>query len=222
MRCKIDSGSTCRRCQRLGLPCIFVPRANAPALLVPASLPLSAYQPPDVINDVLQRVKTIEDHLGLNSSPSQSNLGIEANIDEPMEPWHDDEPLDKLWEVSAIIERCAVGHRDAPLWKRSIIRHLWKTCEHSSTCYSYRTMCILTNVTSQIPQQDARATFFSESAKVLIPWSCAFGRHALLLERPRRSGLRLSCRWLLQRSMLCNRTAQHPGERGQFAAHTVS
>ncbi|KAG6019695.1 hypothetical protein E4U40_006759 [Claviceps sp. LM458 group G5] len=127
MRCKIDSGSTCRRCQRLGLPCIFVPRANAPALLVPASLPLSAYQPHDVMNDVLQRVKTIEDHLGLNSPPSQSNLGLEANIDEPMEPWHDDEPLDKLWEVSAIIERCAVGHRDAPLWKRSIIRHLWKT-----------------------------------------------------------------------------------------------
>ncbi|KAG5952883.1 hypothetical protein E4U53_007643 [Claviceps sorghi] len=127
MKCRIDAGSTCRRCQRAGLPCIFVPRANASALLVPASLPLSGYQSPDVTSDILQRVKAIEDHLGLNSSPSHSHPGLEAKADEPVEPWHDDEPLDKLWEVSAIIERCSLGHRDPSLWKRSNIRHLWKT-----------------------------------------------------------------------------------------------
>lgn len=137
MKCRIDTGDTCRRCQRAGLPCIFVPRANASALMVPASFPLSGYQSPDVTRDILLRVKAIEDHLGLNlgsNDGTPSYLGQqEAKREDAVEPWHDDEPLDKLWEVSAVLERCSPGSPDAALWKRSTIRHLWKTCGHSSS-----------------------------------------------------------------------------------------
>ncbi|GAB0137605.1 NuA4 histone acetyltransferase subunit [Epichloe bromicola] len=98
--------------------------------MVPASLPLSGYQSPDVTRDILLRVKAIEDHLGLNlgsNDGTPSYLGQEAKREDAVEPWHDDEPLDKLWEVSAVLERCFPGSPDAALWKRSTIRHLWKT-----------------------------------------------------------------------------------------------
>lgn len=65
MKCRIDSGNTCRRCERAGLPCIFVPRANASAFMVPASMPLAEMASYDVTRDILRRVKIIEDHLGL-------------------------------------------------------------------------------------------------------------------------------------------------------------
>ncbi|OAQ65529.1 fungal transcriptional regulatory protein [Pochonia chlamydosporia 170] len=93
--------------------------------MVPASLPLGELQSSDVTRDLLQRVKAIEDHLGLSSVPKQ--VSQEPKVGEIVEPWYDDEPLDKLWEASAVLERCVPGPRDGPHWRRSNIRHLWKT-----------------------------------------------------------------------------------------------
>lgn len=130
MKCRIDSGNTCRRCDRAGLPCIFVPRANASAFMVPASLPLAEMASYDVTRDILRRVKTIEEHLGLHND----NKGTEAQarvsyLSEPI-----DRDIEKessaswsLLRTTACLERCAPGLHNPALWKRDTVSHLFQT-----------------------------------------------------------------------------------------------
>ncbi len=130
MKCRIDSGNTCRRCDRAGLPCIFIPRANASAFMVPASLPLAEMASYDVTRDILRRVKAIEDHLGLHEDVKST----EAHSAAP----YTGEPIDKnsaddlagpwsLWRSTACLERCAPTSHDPALWKKSTVRHLFQT-----------------------------------------------------------------------------------------------
>jgi hypothetical protein len=93
--------------------------------MVPASLPLAELPSSDVTRDLMQRVKAIEDHLGLTSVPKPANQGPKAG--DIAEPWYDDEPLDKLWEASAVLERCVPNSREGLHWRRSHVRHLWNT-----------------------------------------------------------------------------------------------
>lgn len=93
--------------------------------MVPASLPLAELPSSDVTRDLLERVRAIEDHLGLTCAPKQ--IDQDPKVGDIVEPWYDDEPLDKLWEASVVLERCVPGPRDGAHWRRSNIRHLWKT-----------------------------------------------------------------------------------------------
>ncbi|OAA53350.1 Zn(2)-C6 fungal-type DNA-binding domain protein [Cordyceps fumosorosea ARSEF 2679] len=137
MKCRIDSGSTCRRCERAGLPCIFVPRANASAFMVPASMPLAEMASYDVTRDILRRVKVIEEHLGL---PVTGRVLDEAEVKPaPTPSTTQDAPvllpdmsasgshLQHLWDAVAKLERCTAGPRDAAIWDRNTIQYLWQT-----------------------------------------------------------------------------------------------
>ncbi|EGX88272.1 Fungal transcriptional regulatory protein [Cordyceps militaris CM01] len=135
MKCRMDAaGSTCRRCERAGLPCIFVPRANASAFMVPASMPLAEMASYDVTRDILRRVKIIEDHLGL----AVSGRVDDAEARSILTPTTQDAPVlpdsagdahhrQHLWDAAASLERCMSGPRDAALWDRGVIQYLWQT-----------------------------------------------------------------------------------------------
>ncbi|KAJ3496928.1 hypothetical protein NLG97_g2298 [Lecanicillium saksenae] len=133
MKCRIDSGNTCRRCERAGLPCIFVPRANASAFMVPASMPLAEMASYDVTRDILRRVKIIEDHLGLPSSGKADEVEAKPVItpvshDAPVQAENSgDGQLQHLWDAVASLERCTTGPRDTVLWNQNIIQYLWQT-----------------------------------------------------------------------------------------------
>ncbi|PMB63598.1 hypothetical protein BM221_010579 [Beauveria bassiana] len=140
MKCRIDSGSTCRRCERAGLPCIFVPRANASAVMVPASMPLAEMASYDVTRDILRRVKVIEDHLGLAGAERADELSAKPLLATPMSQDAPVQPdsagegqLQRLWDAVASLERCTTGPRDAVLWNKNIIRYLWQTYEGFSS-----------------------------------------------------------------------------------------
>ncbi|KAM3553420.1 hypothetical protein MY1884_006682 [Beauveria asiatica] len=135
MKCRIDSGSTCRRCERAGLPCIFVPRANASAVMMPASMPLAEMASYDVTRDILRRVKAIEDHLGLAAAERPDELisakpllATPTSQDAPLASDSSGEgQIQRLWDAVASLERCTTGPRDPVLWDKNIIRYLWQT-----------------------------------------------------------------------------------------------
>ena len=122
MKCRIDTGTTCRRCQRAGLPCIFVPRANASAVLAPSSLPLTEVPSLDAVTDIMRRVQLIEDHLGLSSTESQSQEKGTFTIDSQTY----DESLGHIWKPLGCLDRCAPAPRQEILWRRSTIKYLWE------------------------------------------------------------------------------------------------
>lgn len=64
MKCKLDDDTTCRRCRRTGLPCIFVPRANA---ATNPPLPPLISRPQETSNSILQRLGYIENLLGIRT-----------------------------------------------------------------------------------------------------------------------------------------------------------
>lgn len=122
MKCRIESNNTCRRCQRAGLPCIFVPRANASAPLVPASMPTGEVSA-QLTRDMLRRLKVIEEHLGLPAAgygeSEPMSVGTVESLDE-------DDPLNHLWKAAASIERCSPTGQDSQLWRRSTVKELWQ------------------------------------------------------------------------------------------------
>ncbi|UNI22264.1 hypothetical protein JDV02_008167 [Purpureocillium takamizusanense] len=127
MKCRLDNGTTCRRCQRAGLPCIFVPRANASAFMVPASLPLAELTgSSEVTKDLLRRVQAIEDHLGLPVTEIGQRISHEVASDKSHSN-DQDVAFASLWEAVACLERCTPGPRDAALWSRSRVKYLWQT-----------------------------------------------------------------------------------------------
>lgn len=132
MKCRMDSGNTCRRCERAGLPCIFVPRANASAFMVPASMPLAEMASYDVTRDILRRVKIIEDHLGLATAGKTEDVDAKSaatpSEEPPAEPdTPGDGQLQHIWDAVASLERCTTGHRDPVLWNKGIIKYLWQS-----------------------------------------------------------------------------------------------
>ncbi|KAH6616250.1 fungal transcriptional regulatory protein [Boeremia exigua] len=131
MKCKMDHGDTCRRCRRAGLPCIFVPRANAAgpwktnsntdAFLMYDTLP------GDLGLHLLQRVKAIEDHLGISD-----NLGSAHEAEGVLEQGdsasgEDGATFKPLWQAAATLEKGSIGPHNPQLWERPMLKSLFLT-----------------------------------------------------------------------------------------------
>ncbi|KAH7120221.1 hypothetical protein B0J13DRAFT_512709 [Dactylonectria estremocensis] len=126
MKCRIDSGSICRRCRRSGHPCIFVPRSNASVPFVLETLPLTDPTHIEFNSEVLRRLQTIEEYLGLSiSKPEEAEPTYEIDIatDESQE---EDSSLTSLWEAVRCLERISPGSIDTSIWRRSTIKQLWQ------------------------------------------------------------------------------------------------
>jgi hypothetical protein len=130
MKCRIDSGNTCRRCERAGLPCIFVPRANASAFMVPASLPLAEMASYDVTRDILRRVKAIEDHIGIHDTEKASAAPPAAECAiEVLDKVRVKDGTWSLWKTLASLEDCAMSSHNRALWTKSTVENLFQTCD---------------------------------------------------------------------------------------------
>ncbi|PWY81640.1 hypothetical protein BO94DRAFT_558070 [Aspergillus sclerotioniger CBS 115572] len=118
MKCVIESNDTCRRCRRSGLPCIFVPRANA------ATLPdgIMATRDGDFKDDVLRRLRIIEDRLGL-SGASRPAVESPPSHNEDISP--DFSGLGALWDAVVILERTAPSWIPGSVWRKSTVKGLW-------------------------------------------------------------------------------------------------
>ena len=124
MKCRIDHGNTCRRCHRSGVPCVFVPRANAAGL--PVSLSLLDPSQAEINKTVLRRLKLLEDYLGLPAGDDY------PDVDPSLAPLDDDDmdspaegPLGALWSASAALEKISPRSVDAVVWRKGTVRQLW-------------------------------------------------------------------------------------------------
>jgi hypothetical protein len=123
MKCIVQGNSeTCRRCRRAGLPCVFVPRANAAQLPV-VSEPLDL----EFKNNVLSRLKIVEERLGL---VGESNMSLEmfAGTQE-QSPEPTNEPL---WNAILQLQRCSPNLPSAT-WQRDTVESLWSSYVTSSS-----------------------------------------------------------------------------------------
>lgn len=117
MKCIVQGNSeSCRRCRRAGLPCVFVPRANA------AQLPLVS-EPLDLEfkNHVLSRLKIVEERLGLSGDNNMS-LEMFAAAQEPS-PEPTNEPL---WNAILQLQRCSPS-LPTTIWQRDTVESLWSS-----------------------------------------------------------------------------------------------
>ena len=118
---------TCRRCHRAGLPCVFVPRANAAALpeLTIDSLDRSFKR------DVLRRLKDIEGFIGIASMSSHTAVDTYAS-DEGADGTSsaDDGNLESLWKATKILQECSPKHVPTTIWRKSLVKSLWSSCVH--------------------------------------------------------------------------------------------
>jgi hypothetical protein len=123
MKCIIaDSTDTCRRCQRSGLPCVFLPRANA------ATLPndvLSGLNDGNFKEDVLHRLKVIEDYLGMSALGEAELDGRAEDNDEEFSP--DYRSLSGLWEAAEVLEKSAPSSVPPSIWCKSTVKELWSS-----------------------------------------------------------------------------------------------
>ncbi|EED21458.1 conserved hypothetical protein [Talaromyces stipitatus ATCC 10500] len=120
-----DNSDGCRRCRRSGLPCIFVPRANA------ATLPEFNTRASEsgFKTDVLRRLKIIEDTLGLSEAHNAPSEHIDCGDCEGSD---DDEgypdefnSLHALWDAVVILQSSAPGFVPRSIWRRHTVRDLW-------------------------------------------------------------------------------------------------
>ncbi|KAI1846127.1 hypothetical protein JX265_010504 [Neoarthrinium moseri] len=124
MKCISDNGSKCRRCQRNDVACIYVPRANA-AVLPGTSIDLANA---GSFNDVLQRLKTIEEYLGFTRSqePEQMDTGL-ASDESSDEAEPASSALAILWTALEPLKRLCPKPSGSNIWRRSTVKHLWST-----------------------------------------------------------------------------------------------
>ncbi|KAL5596639.1 hypothetical protein BROUX41_006664 [Berkeleyomyces rouxiae] len=132
MKCRIDNGETCRRCFKAGVPCVFVPRANASYLR--DLIASSESREPDQTSfnrSVEFRLKRIEDYLGLlddlavNSPPSAQESDVAAPTDIPSSP--DNDVFCALWPAVMTLKKSCNTNVSACIWDRGIIKTLWRT-----------------------------------------------------------------------------------------------
>jgi hypothetical protein len=124
MKCIIeDSSIDCRRCLRSGLPCIFVPRANA------ATVPdvVLGLQEGDFKADVLRRLKVIEDTLGLaDEAPKMSTESVvvdDVESDEGEDLYS--AGLGALWDAAVVLQSSAPSSVPQSIWRKSTVKDLW-------------------------------------------------------------------------------------------------
>lgn len=127
MKCRIDSGNICRRCRRSGNPCIFVPRSNASVPFMPGSLPLTDPTHIEFNSEILRRLQSIEEYIGLSrSKPNEAETAYEIDLNGEDELLEEDSSLTSLWEAVRCLERISPSSIDASIWRRSTIKHLWQ------------------------------------------------------------------------------------------------
>ncbi|KAL2869644.1 uncharacterized protein BJX67DRAFT_370833 [Aspergillus lucknowensis] len=122
MKCVIENNETCRRCRRSGLPCIFVPRANA------ATLPenVMALQDSDFKRDVLNRLRAIEEKIGLSPAADQTSEPIsEPRGEREGDISSESDSLKTLWEAVAVLKRSAPSSVPPIIWRRGTVKELW-------------------------------------------------------------------------------------------------
>lgn len=127
MKCIAGTGNTCRRCQRSGVPCIFVPRANAAGL--PSSWPGMNPANVDFNQSVLRRLKVIEDYLGLDGTDEHTEENTVTAVEgvSPANSPNDAAALGRLWGAVACLEKICAGSVNPAIWKQSTVKHLWST-----------------------------------------------------------------------------------------------
>jgi hypothetical protein len=129
MRCIIGTGKVCRRCHRSGLPCIFLPRANAATIpdsivdLLPSDTTDRNFQ-----NVVLERLRVIEELLGINAQdPTQEDASGDGE-DVPQATSPEFSGFDALWDaLSALRENCAAMSVPPTMWHRNTVGQLWSS-----------------------------------------------------------------------------------------------
>lgn len=126
MKCRLDNGSTCRRCSRAGVPCIFVPRANAAGLPAPVSVVVERARDA-MSSDILQRLKAIEDHLGFGFGGSSSDAATVSPAFDGDEDDGDSNSLATLWAALRVLRRCGPPSVNPVIWQRNTVKYLWQT-----------------------------------------------------------------------------------------------
>ncbi|KAL3446973.1 hypothetical protein BJX65DRAFT_107310 [Aspergillus insuetus] len=125
MKCVIENNETCRRCRRSGLPCVFVPRANA------ATLPESvmALQDSDFKRDVLNRLRAIEEKIGLSPAANPaSECPEEPEIEnDGGDTSSESDGLGTLWEAVAVLQRSAPSGVPPVIWRKATVKELWSS-----------------------------------------------------------------------------------------------
>jgi hypothetical protein len=146
MKCLIeDDSDECRRCRRSGLPCIFVPRANA------ATLPeiKNGSREGGFKTDVLRRLQIIEEALGLSEASNERLESVDAGdneaFDDEEETMDEFNSLGALWDAVVILQSvpCSVPRA---IWRRRTVSDLWLsyvptthyTIKNSRTNHRYR------------------------------------------------------------------------------------
>lgn len=125
MKCVAGNGQACRRCQRSGLPCVFVPRANAARigdLLVSDQIDVSFK------NTVLQRLQAIEGLLGIYGPELGQEDGPRENAEDLDDTPSDLRGFDALWEALNVLqEGCTTMSMPPTVWHRKTVGHLWSS-----------------------------------------------------------------------------------------------
>ncbi|KAH6691379.1 hypothetical protein F5X68DRAFT_259455 [Plectosphaerella plurivora] len=134
MKCRIDRGSSCRRCLRSGVQCVFVPRANAAASHNDPVNGLTERDRPvgtAFAARVLRRLSRLESHLGLSDLEDDVEQDVTVDItdrDETTEPSGPrDSTLSPLWPAIEVLRRSCSDHSDPKIWEEPLIKHLWMT-----------------------------------------------------------------------------------------------
>lgn len=145
MKCRIDKGDVCRRCHRAGVPCIFVPRANAAGL--PGSIALVDRSQAELNREILRRLQALEEQAGFSPSVASAETPVLARpflhrnahpkvvSHGPEDDEHDEdgdappesEELATIYAGVESLRRCCRGPLDPAIWRRSTIRYLCET-----------------------------------------------------------------------------------------------
>jgi hypothetical protein len=123
MKCITENANnSCRRCQRSGLPCVFLPRVNAATL--PSDV-LAGLTDGNFQKDVLQRLKVIENCLGISALEGVELDGRAEDSDGEFPP--DDHSLSGLWEAAEVLEKSAPNSVPSSIWRKMTVKKLWSS-----------------------------------------------------------------------------------------------
>ncbi|KIW14252.1 hypothetical protein PV08_07034 [Exophiala spinifera] len=120
MKCRPGDDSACRRCLRAGVPCIFVPRANAAGIGIPSIQPTTTET--TLGFSILHRLQKIEDLLGISESATPDDASDAVSNGDP-----DVLPQNTFWNAVAVLRNLAPARVTPAVWERGTIMSLWSS-----------------------------------------------------------------------------------------------
>lgn len=129
MKCITGSGKVCRRCHRAGLPCVFVPRANAATItgLLPSNDTQSGFR-----DDVLRRLETIEGLLGIETQGILQEDVMHDTENAPNATPPVFSGFAALWAALNVLqESCLTVSVPSTVWDRRTVGNLWSSFHDS-------------------------------------------------------------------------------------------